>query len=704
MSPDGVPDKAGEGKSEGTGGAVLIVGNNGISNDSICGILTEELGIKEDDIQVAETTLAATEILRKVEGVRQQIRLLIVQERLVGAKFIEYLQEDVFTGDGMPPVVITNREITSRSTADSLPAGSLSRIQKLLQEKPDFLKEILGNLNVLVINQSEEIRDQIKAALEKEGILPGNIFTTDNQSNGLDRVLGGVERELHAGEAVTKRKEDIHMIVMSPEEGSTLVEFAHEDRKVYPYTVVLSEGGQKIEQIWTSAKYNTADVSSMAYSDFGPAAIDQVALEADTLYRSQKHSEAQARMPHPTATTHSELPTISEEAPMPVVAASAADSERLIITPGDSESYFNFHRYARSLPTLVRHGDFEKNMALNPSQIEGNKVCSFDMDGTLLTAYVMGRFAQFLSKNENFDEIISGLPAKDKSNKYKLLRELMNIIEFITKTDEEKAASRNARARRFKDRPYEEILNILNNAYAELLEGLPVDIVCKKGHQFSLSDFDQHAIHYARPIINMIHSLGMMGTLLTGMPAEVIGGYREKLGIKERCYPLELRTKMVKDKLVFDKQVVFKGGTADEKQKVASSIAAGGHNELFFHMGDQISDIGVMTIAMDTLERAIRAQGKGFFMLSPNSKEGHALIAEIREGHSRIYQNGRLVLVDKELKTFAILEKVLDELLGTVHIRDGRRKITNPEDSDDLRKKLEALSINRFTELQRFYK
>jgi phosphoserine phosphatase/CheY-like chemotaxis protein len=668
---------------------VLIVNDDETAVEAIRGILQADLGIHDKDIKTANSSTEAVETIRAARG---EIRLLIIQEKTSGRQFKDHIKEEFFKDRPIPPMV-TNDQMpgSSDTSSEFVAAGSsaFSKIQAILRQKSEFLKGILSALNVLVVSEIEENRNRIKELLMKEGVPSENIFLAKNPDAGLVKIVDGVNREVHSGGGKTEKREDVHTVIIDDKAGPSFLQRVQEDaRGVHPFAVVLREDGAEISTLWQKAELHSREMQFMQRSEFNGDAVGDVAIQSNLQSREQLLKEAQNKGGGK-----------DDKAGAPS-GADSSGSRQSVVTLGDTEQYFCFYEEARKLPTLVRRSDFDPNMAINTNHISGENVGSFDMDGTLIDPYVMGRFVQFLSRDNNLQGLIKDLPPQGKRIKRQLLTKLINIIEFITKSHEDKAAARGKIANQYRERPYEEILDLLNNSYAELLAGLKVHEVCKKGHQFSLADFEQHKVKtpYAKPLIDMVRYLGITPTLLTGMPAEVMGGYRERLGIKERCYPLEIRV----NGNVFDNQVIFKGGTAEEKQRVASSIVASG-NQLFFHAGDQISDIGVMTVAMESLEKSCRAQGKGFFMFSPNSREGHDLIEKIYGGHSGIYLAGRMALIDRKLKTFAVLERVLDELMGIVSIRDERNSVP-PESFDITRRNIETLSRSRFTELQKFYK
>lgn len=465
-------------------------------------------------------------------------------------------------------------------------------------------------MNVLIVDYEKEAAST-KEFLKKHGLSEENIQTVESADEALDILIENDE--------VSEARDRIHMLlcnVVSGKEdsssGTDLIKMIRHDVLNRPCVISTTPKAQKeeIEAIKELLRHH-ADLCLLKGDEFSEVGLIEAIRRTNKLtsYQADPRSEKD--------------PPIQEE----------ESSEGPIIVPGGDEACYYERLKDKNLPSLINN-------------LSNQLVALFDVDGTLARPFIMGRFVEFLKDNSHFQELLRNLkPSSQRKKNREAMKNLFALIEKARKGTYEG--------------PYQQMIKEMDNFYAEMLAGLSVRKVCAIGSSWSYEDQQIRKYQYAEPIIRLVRHLGMVPTLVTGMPAETLPGYKEGLaGIEERCYFLELHTTVKEGELVYVDQVKHHAGLSDKKGGAADHIIKNG-NLVMCAFGDQDSDLDMMTRAM--IHKG-GAAGKGFYFMEKGSQESLDHIAHMKKGHSNEYNADHLLEIDKNKKIYAILEQIVSYL------------------------------------------
>ena len=622
------------------------------------------INVSPKDMLLAERS---SEAMRLMEEYRGKIDLLLLNTQIVGRSLKELIKEA--TSNRHIPYIVTNDAIeidpNVQLSEEIKKEDFLEHLQRVLREMP--FKKVYGVPleKILVVTSSQKIRDRIHKSLAEEQISDDTIVFMD-----VNQALNAIVEEADAEKQtnVTENRKRLGLVLLEDGQGAeALAEMIHNDIQIPPFVAVITPT-EEIPEHWKNVKLDLGSRLQFVENEGIESDIDEIVMKAKS-HINEKTID--------TAIKENEKITKEEK-----LKDNGATAE--FIGPEIQCWYEMLKEY----PDLRRPDPNVKDFLSRPT-LKEKKVALFDVDGTLAEQFVMGRFVRFLASNNNFDRLsdsIAGSSKKRNREGFNTLKRIVDIIEKGKYTG-----------------TYSQLITDMNRAYAQMLAGIKVREACCLGYHFSTEDFERyslkhHTYQYAKPVLELIKHLKIVPSLLTGMPAETIEGYRKGLGIEERCHPLQLETRFVGDEMVYVENVLNNGGLSDAKENTASLIASN-KNDILFHMGDQETDIPAMNIAMKGKNKVC---GKGFFMMDPNSTDGHNHIADIKRGHVEFYRRGHLLTVDKNLSRFAILNSIIHQLHSMIAIRDQMAN-TPVNAYEDIRLLLNHL-INYPMDIQQFYK
>ena len=651
-------------------GKVMIVHND---RDGILEIIEtlKAVDIPESDILIAEH---ANEALQSIMNSRGRLNLLVLNTRIGGPALKDVIKHEAL--GKYIPYVVTDESIeidpNGQRPEQMGKGGLLEHIKQVLKDVPYKISYGVPLGKILIVCPDKDKQEKIIASLREEGIDEGMVSIM-NIDQALDAVLEECEREKQS--QVTENREKIGLVILEDKEGAAdLAEAIQKEIQIPPFVAIIKQG-EVLSKSWEAVKFELPDLQHRLQQ------VEPENIEADM---EDILKNAKANIYNKTIeTAQSENKQKYEES------AQAIQEKDEPVIESNEPIIKCWYEMLKEYPDLRRPNPKMTERLAGPT-MKGRKVALFDVDGTLAEQFVMGRFVRFLAGNNNFDRLSDSIQGSNKKRNREGFNTLKRIVDILEK-DKYKGS-------------YTQLIADMNRAYAQMLAGIKVRETCTMGYHFSTEDFERYSFkhetyNYAKPVLELIKHLKVVPSLLTGMPAEAIEGYRQGLGIEERCHPLQLETRFIGGEMVYVENVLNSGGLSDAKENTASLIAAN-KNDILFHMGDQETDIPAMNVAMEKGKN--QACGKGFFIMDPNSPEGQNHIADIKRGHIEFYRRGHLITLDKELDTFPLLLSLVHQLHSFIAIRDQMAK-TPANAYDELRQLLNHL-INNPLDLQQFYK
>jgi len=486
-------------------------------------------------------------------------------------------------------------------------------------------------INVLVVDDESDMREFVQKILELTGLSKDHVFEAETVDEALDIVMKGIEDERSRigwvlSDAQLKTKEDgVVLMEMLKDVGGS---------QPRPYLTGMSGKAPVIENMVKNTDGYIAkgsDVNfpmrilesferAVNYNDRKPTVVS-VEITQEMALSGGKVDDAQAEKD----------PVVPEGESNDLLRGESAQ-EGLIVIPESNK--LNYYDRKDKLRDLAKPNDYPK----------GTRVALLDVDGTLAESFIMGRFARHLA--HVFPQLLNDLPKSQRAKNQHALKGLLARVENIEKGTLPK------------NMPYEEMIREMDRLYREALTGLSVKKVCAIGAQWSKEDSKSSLYRYAKPIIELLKHLNIVPALVTGLPAEALSGYIDGLGgIEARCYPLELQTvKNEHGEMVYGEKIERETGVSNEKLAIARSIVDSGH-DIYCAFGDQNSDLGMMRMATD-IKKGNVAFGKAFYFADTKGTKFAGHMADINTSSSDSFGRRHLMVIDKELELFAMLEEI----------------------------------------------
>jgi len=620
---------------------------------------------------------------------------LVVGDDMGGRNFFEIVRESI--DETLCPYLVSVYNDGEEGGMDA------ADIQVSRSELADFLPEIIREIREKIALQPLG-RKGFQASPESVRHIPLNTLVVGHRDNG---ILKTTETELEKMDLPVERirayssaegvldilsaeKEELQRCNLlmidvtdgNETDGETLIDFAN-DLPQRPFIVMI--GSAEIPEA-LKGKIDLFFPKTEKF-DFS-AELPQIFYEAQKFAAGELYDAAAAEdVLHDSQV--SDQPSDGDLVIAATKPSRREDSERLIITPEDD--VWCWYEQLAEMPDLRKpvksNGSENADSPVYGKLSSGNRVAMFDVDGTLAQPFVMGRFVRELSRSGAYANLIKSVSETDRHRNQAAFGELLNLIQQL-----EDGTYKG---------PYEELIRQMNKSYSTMLSGMEVRDVFRIGNAFASRDVKRELYWFSKPVLRLIHYLGLTPTFVTGMPAEALAGYRHHFEIEDRCYPLQLHTQRNSDgKLIYDyrDKPLDHGGLAENKEYTASQINANG-NEIYMHMGDQESDIPAMHAAIKPQDNAF---GKGFYVMNINSITGQRHIEDILRGHSEVYNRGHLMIIDKNWKVFTVLLQIVRGLHTTQAFRDDHLGLKEG-DYSDFRIKLNRL-LNHPAELRQFYK
>lgn len=277
-----------------------------------------------------------------------------------------------------------------------------------------------------------------------------------------------------------------------------------------------------------------------------------------------------------------------------------------------------------------------------PNRLREKFVFSLDVDGTLLRGdrgFVLARFLDFLKDNHLIPDISSKERALNLLNESRLQLEDPQSYK------------------------YENALDNLAEGYAQLLKGLKVVDVCKMGNIFSRLDFNNNAFHFSYQLVRGLKACGIVPTLITGIPAETIGGYREQLGIQEIGHPMTMEIKGEGSEMVYTGYVGVNRGLGQHKGELAEQIIQN-DNLYLGHIGDRMSDAAPASYAIreDGIDDN-KVFGRGYFLVPDTGKHGDKMRHDLNEKDSKHLSRGLYQIYSPDRKDWQLLRMIFNGII-----------------------------------------
>lgn len=210
---------------------------------------------------------------------------------------------------------------------------------------------------------------------------------------------------------------------------------------------------------------------------------------------------------------------------------------------------------------------------------KGHMTALFDVDGTLARGFTMGRFIEF-AHTEGFGH----------SDYRKILMDLFRAYE------EESSAYTQGKG---KAPDYPKFIEETGKAFAMMLKGLNALHMRQLGTAWSIADLrnPRRLKPFAKPLIRFLRAVGIVPTLITGTPFELLEGFRQSLGIETKCHGMQFSTEGEGETARYDGEVKYPTGLAHEKAALCALIAR--FHRIVFAAGDQISDQPLLDAALN---------------------------------------------------------------------------------------------------------
>lgn len=286
-------------------------------------------------------------------------------------------------------------------------------------------------------------------------------------------------------------------------------------------------------------------------------------------------------------------------------------------------------------------------------------IADFDLDGTLVQRFTMGKWVRFCEEHK------IGKQWARETILQSFLNHKSGPLAFLDAREGE---------------GYEDFIRKTANLYAQMLEGYRQRVIQQIGAGWSAAYLQKDPstiFDFSVPIIKLLQSLGIEPVLQTGAPAEVLQGYKRALGIKT-AYGLELE---VNKGGLYTGMVRHNTGLSHVKSVVARKIKKAGH-AIIFAAGDRISDAPLLNAALQNEIDGVRGTALLIHADVPTTNlartiYGHELNAgrllEVREGTSR----------DEVVRRVRFqLEKVVDDpenaivLAQLTHLKEIRNRLS----------------------------
>jgi len=260
-----------------------------------------------------------------------------------------------------------------------------------------------------------------------------------------------------------------------------------------------------------------------------------------------------------------------------------------------------------------------------------------DLDGTLSEPFTMRRFVEAMHANNLGNGKIRG--------------ELIEAFEQWEKGT-------------YKGKYYE-FIDRTGKLYGKMLEGVPLTEIQDFGHKWSLDggDAKRHLYDYSRPLVELLQKIGITPTLVTGTPMEGIQGFRDILGIRERCYALEAE---INDKGHYTGVIKHNTGLPHAKYRVAEKMLDRGHC-IVFAAGDQISDGALIDAALNIGRRETDVHGCAILINAPTELVENTQLGTTVGAVSEM----RLKIIERMIASAAVIEEVQSLLLKVVKDREN---------------------------------
>jgi len=336
-------------------------------------------------------------------------------------------------------------------------------------------------------------------------------------------------------------------------------------------------------------------------------------------------------------------------------------------------------------------------------------IWALDADGTTVHEFLMERFLKELCANSEFMDLIKNhsvnnrqasiiieqIEKKEQDKRLdietKLMEQLENnpdknpfeafggyksfLIHLVLEMFE--TVRKNKKNNPEKD-PYDEFGEYekfieLTPFYCALAwEGLPFDKMLKFGEAFVEKDIKAGNVYpHTKPLINMYQKVGLIVTLITGAPREVIEPLRRHLNIREICHALEFD---IDENGNYTGEVKYNSGLPRVKAKVIRRMQKAGHR-IVGACGDSISADGEMiTPAVFTTPGvADDIYGGGLFF-----GETPKAIADAKNRFANEISTGRLKIIHRgDLASEAIVDEGRYQLFQIINMPDNKDRIPN---------------------------
>jgi len=336
-------------------------------------------------------------------------------------------------------------------------------------------------------------------------------------------------------------------------------------------------------------------------------------------------------------------------------------------------------------------------------------VWALDADGTTVHEFLMERFLKELCTNSEFMDLIKNHSVNNKQASIiieqiekkgpdkrldietKLMEQLENnpdknpfkafggyksflihlVLEMFETVRENK--KNNPEKDPYEDfGGYEKFLEQIALYCALAWEGLPFEKMLECGEAFVKKDINAGNIFpHTEPLIKLYQKVGLIVTLITGAPREVIEPLRRHLNIREICHALEFD---LDEKGNYTGEVKFNSGLPRVKAKVIRRMQKAGHR-IVGACGDSISADGelIMPAVYTTPGVANDIYGGGLFF-----GETPKAINDAKEHFASAISTGRLVIIHREEKAWELIaEEGRYQLWKMINLPDNKDRIPN---------------------------
>lgn len=298
--------------------------------------------------------------------------------------------------------------------------------------------------------------------------------------------------------------------------------------------------------------------------------------------------------------------------------------------------------------------------------VEGKVFAALDVDGTLVHSYLMERFVQFLSEHKKFRELIGSMQGK-KTDKEEEMEELLGMFK----------AARNMKEFHPEEDPYDQFrgyelfIKRTGDLYSKLLQNLFQKDILEFAEDFfdeGLTDEDKqngklfgslveefgHTIEW----IKTLQQCGIVVTLITGAPRELIEVLRKRLGLKEICYALEQK---IDSEGRCKGEYKYNTGLPGTKEYIMRLLCEAKKHLAFLAAGDSIPSDGNLFSPTLNLSHPKDIHGGAIFIAE--SERAHNKATEVYAKHTK---GDMMELVRRDQKSAERVVEILRELLVRV--------------------------------------